>query len=77
LAKGDDFGVGRRVGVGEVAVPAPADDLAAMDYDRTHGDFARFQCALRGAESLFHPEFVGGGRWSFVVGILWLILGHG
>jgi hypothetical protein len=58
LAKGDDFGVSGRVGVGEVAIPASADDLACANHDRAHGDLACFQCALCGAESLFHPEFV-------------------
>jgi hypothetical protein len=59
--------VGGRVGVGEVAIPASANDLTGMDYDRAHWDFARFQCALGRAESLFHPEFIGDRCRSLVI----------
>jgi hypothetical protein len=66
LAKRNDFGVGGWVGVGEVTIPASPNDLAGMDHDRAHRDFARFECASGRAKSLFHPEFVG-GRWSLLV----------
>jgi hypothetical protein len=57
-----------REGIGEEdAVPAAADDSrSAHDYC-AHWDFARFECALGGAESFLHPEFVGGDRWLLVV----------
>jgi hypothetical protein len=62
LAQGDDLGVGRGIGICDVAVPAAADDSrSAHDYC-AHWDFARFECALGGAESFLHPEFVGGDR---------------
>ena len=59
LAKRDDFGVGGRVVVGEVAIPSAADDAAVADYDRPYGNFAGFEGALGAAQSLLHPEFVG------------------
>jgi len=68
LAKGNDFSVGRGIGVGKIAIPASADDLASMDHDSTHGNFARFQRALGRTEGLFHPEFIRGNRGLLVVG---------
>src|SRR5579864_9356381 len=72
FAKSDHFGMGGGVGVGDVAVPSAATDLAIADHDGTDRDFVRFQSALGAAEGFFHPEFVGAktvvGRWSLVVG---------
>ena len=68
LAKGDDFSVGRGIGVGKIAIPASADDLARMDHDSTHGNFARFQRALGRAQGFLHPEFIRGNRGLLVVG---------
>jgi hypothetical protein len=49
LAKGDDFSVGGGVGVGDVAVPASADNLSPVNNDCAYGDLASLQCALGGA----------------------------
>src|SRR5208282_1563817 len=68
LPKGDNLSVRRGIGVRKIAIPASADDLARMDHDSTHGNFARFQRALGRAESLFHPEFIKGSRGLLVVG---------
>ena len=70
LAQGNDFGVRAGVGVGQVPIPSPPDNLASTDYDRPHRHFSRFERALGGAQSLLHPEFIGGsrGRWSLVIG---------
>jgi hypothetical protein len=68
LAKGNNFGVGRGVGVGEIAVPAPTDDLAGMNHDRSHGNLACFQGALGGAESFLHPKLVRDWGWLLAVG---------
>jgi hypothetical protein len=73
LAEGNDFGVGGGVRVGEVAIPASAHDLTAMNHDSAHGDLARFQGALGGAEGFFHPKFVRGRERSLVVGH-WLLV---
>jgi len=59
FAQGDDLGVGRGVIVGEVAIPAAADDLPVADDDGADGNLARVERALGGTESLFHAEFVG------------------
>jgi hypothetical protein len=66
FSQGDDFRVGGRVAVGEVAIPASTDDLAVMYHDSAHGNLAGFQGALCGAKGFLHPEFVRG--WSWVVG---------
>jgi NADH-quinone oxidoreductase subunit I len=70
-AQDNDFGVGGGVGVGEVAVPAAGDDFAITNDDGAHGHFTGFERTLGGAESFFHPQFVGGqpvvGRSSLVV----------
>jgi hypothetical protein len=49
LAKRDDFSVSRGIGVGDVAVPASADNLSPANNDCAYGDLARFQCAQGGA----------------------------
>jgi hypothetical protein len=68
LAQGNDLGMGRRIALGDVAIPAAADDASlAHDYG-SDGDFAGFECALRGAESFFHPQFIWGGCWLLVAG---------
>jgi hypothetical protein len=60
FAQGDDFGVGGGVAVGEVAIPAAANDaVSAHDYS-AYRNFAGFEGALGGAQSLLHPEFVVG-----------------
>ena len=58
FAQGDDFGMGGGVVVGDVAIPAAADDaLSAHDYS-AYRNFAGFERALGGAQSFLHPEFV-------------------
>ena len=68
LPQGDNFRVGGGIGIGEVAIPASANDLAGTNYDRPDGNFARFQGTLGGAEGFLHPKFVRDGRWALVVG---------
>ena len=58
LAHRDDFGVGGRIGIRDVAIPSPADDGPVADNDCTYRDFFHFQSALGATEGLFHPEFV-------------------
>jgi hypothetical protein len=60
FAQRDDFGVGRGIVVGEIAIPSPTDYSPVADDHRSHGHFARVQGALGAAECLQHPEFVGG-----------------
>jgi hypothetical protein len=67
FAKSDDFGVGRGIGVGEVAVPSAADDLAATHDHRAYRNLSRAERPSRSSESLFHPKLVGCGSLSFVV----------
>jgi hypothetical protein len=62
LAQRDDLGVGRRIVVANIAVPSPANDFFVAHHHCTDGNFARFQSALSGAQSFFHPEFVVIGR---------------
>jgi hypothetical protein len=68
FSEGNDLGVGCGIGVGEVTIPAAADDLAIADYDGAHRHLAGSQRTLGGAERLLHPEFIGTNRWSVVVG---------
>ena len=68
LPQGDNFRVGGGIGIGEVAIPASANDLAGTNYDRPDGNFARFQATLGGTEGFLHPKFVRDGRWALVVG---------
>src|SRR5258707_7349831 len=71
-AQSDDLSVGRWIGIGDVAIPSPANDAAFADNYCADGDFSGFESALGGAEGFLHPEFVGFGRefgrWSLVVG---------
>src|SRR5258708_26546635 len=62
------LGVGRRVVIGDVGVPSAGYYLSVAHDDGAYGDFTGFQRALGGAEGFLHPEFVGSGRWSLVVG---------
>jgi hypothetical protein len=50
--------MGCGIGVGQVAIVAATDDFAAANYHGADRDFARFQCALGGAESLLHEQFI-------------------
>ena len=59
LAEGDDLGVGGWIGIGEIAVPAAADDLPVTDDHGADGHFTRVKGPLSGAERFFHEEFVG------------------
>ena len=69
FAKSDDFGVGRGIGVGEVAVPAATDDLAVTHDDRAYRNLSRVERSSRSSESLYHPKLIGCG-W------LWFVAGH-
>jgi hypothetical protein len=66
--KGDDFGVGRRIGLGEVPIPAATDYLAATHDDRAYRNLSCFERPSRCSESLFHQKLVGCGWLSFVAG---------
>jgi hypothetical protein len=59
FAQGDYLGVGGGIGVANVAVAAPANDLSAAHNDCAYGDFSRSQRPLSGSESFFHEKFVG------------------
>ena len=60
LAQGEDFGMSRRIAVGDVAVPSAAYDLPVARHDRAYRDFAGFEGALGATESFLHQEFVRG-----------------
>ena len=68
FAQRHNLGVGRGVAVSEVAVPSAADDAPLAHDNGSDWHFARFLRALRRSQSLLHPQFVGPGRWSLVVG---------
>src|SRR5580658_5873930 len=61
LAQGDDFRVGGGVEFGDVAVPASTDDASPADDNCADRYLSGLERALGGAQSFFHPEFVGGG----------------
>lgn len=56
--QGDEFGMGGRIAVANVAIEAAGNDLALTNNHRTDRDFIDFERALSGANSLIHPEFV-------------------
>jgi hypothetical protein len=68
LAKGNNFGVRRRVEVGKIAIPPSTDDCTGVNNDGAYRNFASFQGALCHTEGFFHPEFVRGSKRSVVVG---------
>jgi hypothetical protein len=53
--------VRRRVGIGNVAVCPAADYPVFTHHHRSYRNLAGFQGALRSAQSLLHPQFVGSG----------------
>jgi hypothetical protein len=57
----DDFGVRRRITIGDGAVESSTYDLAFVNHDRANWNFAHFKSALGRAQRLLHPEFVGLG----------------
>jgi hypothetical protein len=59
LAQNDDLGVGGRVTVSEISVPATRYDLAIADDDRADWNLASIQGTLGCPQRFFHPEFVG------------------
>jgi hypothetical protein len=68
LAQRHDLSVRRWIGIGDVEIPSPANDAAFADDYCADGDFSGFERALGGAEGFLHPEFVGFGRLSLIVG---------
>ena len=56
----------------DAQVMATGDDLAFVDNDGSNRDLSAFEGALRGAQSLFHVEFVG-HRDSFRAGCCWVM----
>src|ERR1700722_6768317 len=69
FAQGDDLGMSRRIGGGDVAVPSAPDDPAVAYYDRPHRDFSRLKRPLGATQGFFHPNLVGDGLGSSVFGI--------
>jgi hypothetical protein len=61
LAQGDDLGVGRGIGIGEVAVLPAGYDFSLVNDNSADRNFSRFECALGGAQRFLHEEFVGAG----------------
>jgi len=55
LTQGDDFRMGRRIGVFNVTVPSAANDSIAAYDDGANGDFLRFERALRFPQGFLHP----------------------
>jgi hypothetical protein len=60
-AQRDDLGMRCGIGIGDVAIPSPANDAISADDYRTNGNFSSFERALCGPEGFLHPEFVGFG----------------
>ncbi len=70
------FGVRCWIRVGNVAIPSASHNCFAADDDRPDRYFSSFECALRAAQCLLHPEFVctfcrifrRGGRYLLFLG---------
>src|SRR5208337_1530467 len=62
FAQGDDLGVSRGIGAGDVQVPSPAHDASLANNHRADRHFSRLESTLGTAQGLFHPEFVEAGR---------------
>ena len=58
FAQGHHFGMGGRIIVSQVAVPAAPHNAALTNYNCSDGYFAGLECPLRRAESFFHPQLV-------------------
>ena len=58
LPEGNNFGVGRRVAIRDVAIKSGSDDLSFMNNDCSDRNLAEFERSLRGAQGFLHPEFV-------------------
>jgi hypothetical protein len=59
FAKGNDFGVSCRIGLRNIAIPAPADDRAAAHDYSSNWDLAGVEGALRTTQGFLHPDFIG------------------
>jgi hypothetical protein len=57
-AKGDDFCMGSRIVIENIAVETTADNLSIEYHHSPNRHFSSFQGPARASESLIHPEFV-------------------
>ena len=58
VPEGNDFGVGRRVGIQNIAVKSASDDFSFMNNDRPDRYLAEFERSLSSTQGFLHPEFV-------------------
>jgi hypothetical protein len=58
-AKRHDLRMGSRIAISDITVSTAACNFASAHYHRPNWHLSRLKRALRGAESLFHKEFVG------------------
>ncbi len=58
LAKCDHLGVGSGIGISNVAIESPANDLSVADNHGSHRHFASLKRTLSSTQSLLHPKFV-------------------
>jgi hypothetical protein len=54
-----DFSMRGGIAVGEIAIPSSSNDAPGLHHHCSHWHFTPIQCALRTAEGLLHPKFVG------------------
>jgi NADH-quinone oxidoreductase subunit I len=67
LPQGNNFRVRARIRISQVPIPSPPNNFTIANYDRPHRHFSRFERPLGRAQSLLHPEFIGGSRsWVLV-----------
>lgn len=76
FAQGHDLGMGRGVGVGDIAIPTSSDDASIAHDHGADRNLADFKGALGTTEGFFHPEFIGRDNWRCVVGRSLLVTGH-
>src|ERR1700678_2003639 len=58
LAQRNNFGVSRGIMLADITVPSTPDNLLPQYHHGSNRNFASFEGALRGTQSLLHPEFV-------------------
>ena len=55
FTQGNDLSMGRRVGVGDVAIPSPPYDPAAAHYDRAYWHLSCLKRPVGAAQGFLHP----------------------
>jgi hypothetical protein len=70
FAQRHDFGMGGRIGIGEIAIPSSPKDAPFADNHCSHGHLVGVEGSLGATQGLLHPKFVGGSGISYQLSVL-------